>query len=99
MKCALCGAEDLFDEVSHKDAKSNERLLVSMCKKCGLVQQTPIPSSDELKIYYSHNYRKDYKKTYAPRPEHIYRAGRTAIPRIDFLGSAGISGGKLLDIG
>lgn len=99
MKCALCESDGPFGEVSHKDAKSSERLLVSLCEKCGLVQQNPIPSIEELRVYYSHNYRQDYKNTYAPKPQHIHRAGKTALPRIEFLKDAGISSGKLLDIG
>lgn len=99
MKCALCGSDGPFENVSHKDAKSSEQLLVSLCEKCGLVQQNPIPSVEDLRVYYSHNYRHDYKNTYTPKPQHVYRAGKTALPRIAFLKSAGISNGRLLDIG
>ena len=99
MKCALCGSDGPFENVSDRDAKSSERLLVSMCEKCGLVQQNPIPSIEELRVYYSHNYRQDYKNTYTPKPQHVYRAGKTALPRIEFLKNAGISSGGLLDIG
>ena len=49
MKCALC-FNGRFEEVSNVDAKSSERLLVSMCEKCGLIQQIPIPIDDELRI-------------------------------------------------
>ena len=84
MKCALC-FNGRFEEVSNVDAKSSERLLVSMCEKCGLIQQIPIPIDDELRIYYSHNYRKDYKNVYTPKSKHVYRAGKTAIQRIKFL--------------
>lgn len=98
MKCALCGKTS-FTSISNVDAKSSERLQVSLCDHCGLIQQNPIPTHDELKIYYSHNYRKDYKKTYTPKSKHVYRAGKTALRRINFLKNAGISGGKLLDVG
>ena len=99
MKCGLCGSGGPFEDVSHKDAKSSEPLLVSICAECGLVQQNPIPSAEELKVYYSHNYRKDYKNAYTPKPQHVYRAGKTALSRIEFLRTAGIEGGTLLDIG
>jgi 2-polyprenyl-3-methyl-5-hydroxy-6-metoxy-1,4-benzoquinol methylase len=98
MKCVLCGNSE-FTEVSNKDAKSSKVLMVSMCSKCGLVQQSPIPSQDELKIYYSHNYRKNYKNTHTPKPKHILRAGNTAIQRLNFLKGLKITNGNLLDVG
>lgn len=98
MKCALCGNNEYYD-ISNKDAKSSEYLLVSMCCNCGLVQQNPIPSNDELRVYYSHNYRKDYKNTYVPKPKHILRAGKTALQRIQFINNSNIFEGTLLDIG
>jgi 2-polyprenyl-3-methyl-5-hydroxy-6-metoxy-1,4-benzoquinol methylase len=98
MQCVLCGKDD-FEIVSTNDSKSSDTLIVSLCKKCGLIQQTPIPTSDALKIYYSHNYRVEYKKTYTPKPKHILRAAKTAMQRINFLSEAKISTGKILDIG
>ena len=64
-KCQLCDSTDA-DVTKTSDAKSNEKINIAFCKKCGLVQLKNIPSDDELKIYYSHNYRLDYKKTYHP---------------------------------
>jgi 2-polyprenyl-3-methyl-5-hydroxy-6-metoxy-1,4-benzoquinol methylase len=98
MNCALCN-NNTFDNISEVDAKSSERLLISLCKKCGLIQENPIPTADELKIYYSHNYRLDYKKTYSPKPKHVYRAAKTAAQRINFLQKYGITKGTLLDVG
>lgn len=98
MNCALCH-HDASATVSTQDAKSSGKLLVAMCKQCGLVQQSPIPSIDELKVYYSHNYRLDYKSAYSPKPKHVYRAGLTAIRRIRFLRNNGIENGTLLDVG
>lgn len=99
MKCILCGDEKSFENVSHVDAKSSEQILVVICGNCGLIQQSPIPSTDELKVYYSHNYRKDYKNTYTPKSKHIYRAGKIAVQRINFLKEAGVLNGTLLDVG
>lgn len=98
MECSLCGNSN-FKTISTKDAKSSEYLLVSMCRNCGLTQQTPIPSSDGLKVYYSHNYRKDYKKSYIPKSKHVFRAGKTALKRIQFLKKLNINTGRLLDVG
>jgi transcription elongation factor Elf1 len=59
-KCQLCGSTEA-DSITSIDAKSKEQLELAFCKECGLVQQKNIPTDDELKIYYSHNYRQDYK--------------------------------------
>ncbi len=98
MNCVLCG-NNSFEELADTDAKTSERLRVSLCQKCGLIQQNPIPTAEELKEYYSHNYRVDYKNSYTPKPKHIYRAGKAALQRLEFLKEEGIYEGRLLDIG
>lgn len=66
-----------------------------------MVQQTSLPSDEDLRIYYSHNYRRDYKKTYHPKPKYVSRAGLAAMNRISYmnlhLGEG--NGRKLIDIG
>jgi 2-polyprenyl-3-methyl-5-hydroxy-6-metoxy-1,4-benzoquinol methylase len=83
-KCHLC-CSLLSNVVSKRDAKTGEALAICLCEGCGLVQQSPIPADHELRIYYSHHYRADYKNTYSPKPKYIYRAGRAAHNRIAFL--------------
>lgn len=58
---------------------------MAVCRGCGLVQQTQMPSDEELRIYYSHNYRRDYKKTYFPKIKYVRRAGLAALDRLAFL--------------
>ena len=82
--CALCGGSSSLP-VSKTDAKSNSPLNVQFCQSCGLVQQHPIPSVDELRVYYSHHYREDYKNTYFPKLKYVYRAGLAAKDRLNFL--------------
>jgi 2-polyprenyl-3-methyl-5-hydroxy-6-metoxy-1,4-benzoquinol methylase len=99
-KCRLCGGRN-GHHIDTKDAKNNEVLSITACKGCGLVQQTSLPSDEDLKIYYSHNYRADYKKSYEPKIKHIHRAGVAAKDRIQFL-STHVSpdfNTSLLDIG
>lgn len=67
------------------DAKTKERLEISFCLSCGLVQQTEIPTSFGLRQYYSHHYREDYKRSLTPKNKHIFRAARAARDRLDFL--------------
>ncbi len=98
MSCKLCGG-DLLTQVSHRDAKSSEPLNVSICRDCGLIQQVPIPTDEDLARFYAHTYRTEYKKTSTPKPKHVYRAGMAARDRLAFLASNSITDGKLLDVG
>ena len=98
MSCILCKKND-FKSVSSKDAKNNSFLSVVFCKSCGMIQQNPIPSENEVNKYYSSEYRHDYKKTYTPKIKHIYRAGNLALERVKFLKDRNISEGRLLDVG
>ena len=84
MSCILCNQNNLLT-VSNKDAKSNALLKISFCKSCGMVQQEPIPTEEEMKGYYATEYRQDYKKTYIPKLKHVLRAENLAIDRITFL--------------
>lgn len=97
--CYLCQSNDSVNHVK-TDAKSNSPLNIIHCSQCGLIQQRDIPTDTELKAYYSHNYRQDYKSTYSPKPKYVYRAGLAALNRIKFLEShIDISHQTLLDIG
>ncbi len=101
-QCCLCG-DRLGRILANKDAKSKADLIVQICESCGLVQQRDIPSEHELRSYYSHHYRSDYKKTYVPKSKYIYRAGIAAKHRLNFLrGSKNLTlrpGSSWLDIG
>ncbi len=100
MSCRLCKSNELQNwEV--RDAKSSEKLIMSLCLNCSLVQQAQIPSDNELKIYYSHNYREDYKSTYHPKLKHVRRAGVVALDRLSFMRQIGLTpkGQQLIDIG
>ena len=82
--CGLCGSNKnkIFNK---RDTKSFENLKIAICLNCSLVQQENLPNDEALKIYYSHNYREDYKKTYTPKLKHIRRAGLAAKSRISFI--------------
>jgi 2-polyprenyl-3-methyl-5-hydroxy-6-metoxy-1,4-benzoquinol methylase len=97
--CQLCNSTNLQTNLQN-DVKSKSPLAISFCNDCSLIQQAEIPSDEELKIYYSHNYRQDYKSTYSPKPKYVRRAGITALDRIKFLESyVPLSNQVLLDIG
>jgi len=82
--CAVCGNQ-AHDQFKVPDAKSNEALDISICVACGLVQQSHLPTGDELRIYYSHTYRIDYKNNYSPKSKYVLRAGIAAKKRIAIL--------------
>lgn len=101
--CHLCG-DALGRVLATRDSKSNAPLVVQLCEHCGLVQQRDIPSDQELRSYYSHHYRSDYKNTYVPKSKYIYRAGIAAKNRLNFLrfGAKNLAlrqGATWLDIG
>lgn len=98
--CKLCALK-INDFQTVKDAKTGEELDVGFCLSCGFVQLRKIPDGTELKVYYSHNYRKDYKKVYAPKLKYVYRAGKAAVERLNILQQIvnNPSKLKLLDIG
>lgn len=99
--CAFCGHSRL-KTFTRRDAKSRNPLMLGFCSDCGLMQQTEIPKNIDLIEYYSHNYRKDYKKTLVPQLRHVWRAGNAAITRIEFLRKAllgNLAGAVLVDVG
>ena len=98
MSCVLC-KQKKFKIVSSVDSKNNSLLKVVFCKVCGMVQQDPIPSEDEVNEYYSNEYRQDYKKTHVPKIKHVFRAGNLGLDRISFLKNRGVIDGRLLDVG
>lgn len=98
--CRLC-AQEFETTWQVKDAKSGETLKMALCGACGLVQQAELPCDHDLRIYYSHHYREDYKSTHRPKLKYVFRAGRTAVDRLALMASAGVlpKGQRLLDIG
>lgn len=99
-KCVCCGF-GLENLAPLADAKSKDILSIGRCGRCGLYQQHPMPSTEELEIYYSHNYRQDYKAAFEPAIKYVVRAGKVALERLKWIGSSvKVSpGSRLLDVG
>jgi 2-polyprenyl-3-methyl-5-hydroxy-6-metoxy-1,4-benzoquinol methylase len=95
--CNLCGSTEV-EEISLVD-RDNKYLRSVICKKCGLSWSDPRPNEDEIKNYYSKDYRISYKGTYTPRLKHIYRAGRVAENRYNFIKDLIKPTDKILDVG
>ena len=97
MPCNLCGSIDV-EEISRAD-RDNNYLRTVICRKCGLVWSDPRPDEDEIKKFYTKDYRIAYKGTYQPKLKHTYRAGKSAAQRFLFFKEIIKPGDTILDIG
>ena len=95
--CDLCGSTD-EDELSLTDRGGNY-LRTMICRRCGLVYSYPRPGPEEVRDYYQHSYRMDYKATFQPKPKHVYRAGKVALARFRRLAPFLKQGNRVLDFG
>jgi SAM-dependent methyltransferase len=77
--CVLCGSGDL--ENLSRRARDLRPFRTTICRRCGLVWANPPPARDDVRSYYSEEYRRDYKGTPARTLPQIYHAGRGALAR------------------
>ena len=97
LPCCLTGSHDAM-VVSNKD-RHGQPLRTVICKDSGLVFTDPRLSQDEIKKFYSEDYRKNYKGIITPKPKHILRAGRLAQERLDEIGEFLKPEDSILDVG
>jgi SAM-dependent methyltransferase len=95
--CNLCGSTQV-DELSRHD-RDGHPLRTTICRDCGLVWSNPRPSEEEVRRYYSREYRLDYKGTVTPSLRHIARSGRGALNRCRDLMPLLNRGDRVLDAG
>lgn len=95
--CDLCGASDA-DELCLTDRKGGY-LRTVICRRCGLVYSDPRPDPTQVREYYEHCYRLDYKASYQPKPKHVYRAGKVAVERVRRLVPMLTRRCRVLDVG
>ena len=81
--CNLCGSTDA-EEIRSKD-RHGDCLRSVICRRCGLVWTDPRPTPEQVREFYAHEYRLDYKGTYQPKPKHTYRSGKVAVDRFQRL--------------
>jgi 2-polyprenyl-3-methyl-5-hydroxy-6-metoxy-1,4-benzoquinol methylase len=93
--CNLCGSVAV-KELSNKSRTGNY-LRTVICDQCGLVYLDPL--AHDVRDFYEHQYRLDYKGGYIPKMKHVYRAGLVAIDRYEKIKSFMPLEGKVLDIG
>ncbi|MBA2340454.1 MAG: methyltransferase domain-containing protein [Pyrinomonadaceae bacterium] len=95
--CNLCGSMEV-EEISRVDRDKNY-LRTVICKRCGLAWSDPRPDAEEVKKFYSKDYRILYKGAYSPKLKHVYRAGKVAAARYAFLNDVIKPDDAVLDIG
>jgi SAM-dependent methyltransferase len=95
--CNLCGASDI-DVVGVRD-RDGRPLRTTICRKCGLVWSNPRPAEEQVRRYYSSEYRLDYKGHATPSLRHVARSGRGALNRYRALAPYLTRGDRILDAG
>jgi SAM-dependent methyltransferase len=97
VSCNLCGSADA-EEIGERD-RDGRPLRTVICRRCGLVFSNPRPGEDDVRRYYSREYRLDYKGHAVPSLRHIARSGRGALNRYRELEPFVKRGGRVLDAG
>ena len=95
--CNLCGARDV--EVIGDRDREGRPLRTTLCRRCGLVWSNPRPIEEEVRRYYSREYRRDYKGHSTPPLRHVARSGRGALNRHRALAPYLAAGNRILDVG
>jgi 2-polyprenyl-3-methyl-5-hydroxy-6-metoxy-1,4-benzoquinol methylase len=95
--CDLCGSTDA-EELSLID-RDGKYLRTVINRQSGHVYSEPRPTHEQVRDYYEHQYRNDYKATFQPKPKHVYRAGKVAVERFLRLKPILKPGCKILDMG
>jgi SAM-dependent methyltransferase len=95
--CNLCGSIDV--EVIGTRDRDGHPLRTTICRQCGLVWSNPRPGEDDVRRYYSREYRLHYKGHATPSLRHIARSARGALNRYRTLAPYIKDGARILDAG
>lgn len=96
--CPLCrdGRSTLFDQREFRGHQVVNRL----CRKCGLVYQSPRMTSAELNLFYQDEYRRLYQGNEEPSDRDLAVQKARAVNLVDFLRDNGVNEvERYLDIG
>lgn len=97
LPCNLCESTNV-DVLSLKD-RNRDYLRTVICKECGLIWTAPRPSAQQVRKFYSCDYRQEYKRVYRPKRKHILRAANESILRYQVLEDILRPGDTVLDVG
>jgi 2-polyprenyl-3-methyl-5-hydroxy-6-metoxy-1,4-benzoquinol methylase len=81
--CFVCGNKKR-SVISHR-GRNFSKLTTVICEGCGLLHSHPIPTLQELEIFYQESYRIKYKNIYKPQKRHTFRYARGCIKIISEL--------------
>lgn len=95
--CFLTGSSQAI-QVGTRDRRG-KRLRTVISIESGLVYTDPPPSDEQLRRFYSEEYRVQYKGTRTPSRKHLLRGARLAKMRLNLVKSLLPQSGSLLDIG
>lgn len=95
--CNLCG--DSRVEVIGTRDRDGRPLRSTICTTCGLVWSNPRPTEEDVRRYYSQEYRLDYKGRATPSLRHVARSTRGALNRFRALKPYLRKGSRVLDVG
>jgi len=95
--CNLCGASDV-EVIGNRD-RDGRPLRTTICRRCGLVWSNPRPGEQEVRRYYSREYRLAYKGQATPSLRHTARSGRGALNRYQGIAPYLKTGARILDAG
>ena len=95
--CDLCGSVER-DIVGRRDRYGNP-LQTCLCRGCGLVFTSPMPTDLEVDNFYRRFYRKSYHNAYKPTAKALLRAERGAASRCEAVRPALKPGARVLDVG
>lgn len=95
--CNLCGSTE-HDIVGRRDRYGN-KLLTVLCKNCGLVFTNPMPTEEEVAVFYRKVYRRLYHGDSRPRKKAVMRGARGAVHRHEFIKRVLKDGDRVLDVG
>ena len=95
--CDLCGSVDR-DVVGRRDRYGNP-LQTCLCRNCGLVFTSPMPTDMEVDNFYRRFYRKSYHNAYKPTAKALLRAERGAASRFEAVRPVLKRGARVLDVG
>ncbi len=94
--CALCGGTAALPLASYD--RRLKRMTSVVCEDCGLIRTDPMPSEEELGVYYRSLYRLDYQLVGDKPPRrHITRTTAEAARRVALLALP--EGSRVLDYG
>jgi SAM-dependent methyltransferase len=95
--CNICGSTDV--EVIAERDRHGAPLRTTICTRCGLVWSNPRPAENEVRAFYSGEYRLAYKGRSVPSLRQSARSARGALDRCRALQPHLQAGCRALDVG